>query len=359
MIIKIINQTGFAQISNTTLRDNRLSLDTLGLLCRLLSLPEGHDLSVENILDMVNDGNANKIVIGEKSLRRMCKELKNFGYLEIKSIYNKEERKFRGKEWIVYGVSQTLTENSDSGKTPLRAGLPSREAPLEAGTIEINLDKEEINSLSLGNKETHTTSERSEPKKETAGAAVTTASSIFQEIFDVDLDLTTIKLVNASIPAAELEFWRTVCVNRFCRFDEGQKRDRRYRFGALEFLLEDFPKKLKKRNEEEQKQAIATSRSTAERQEKSNFSRPAPVANVSDGGGVECKGRSFAEIVDDHFANDGWGDEEYNRFRYSIIAIATAKGNKAKLEEVEAYEGLRRTEQFVAERKAAKRILSQ
>ena len=72
-IIRIKHQKGFTVIPNTTLRDPRLSLKGVGLLCWLLSQPDGWEIRPKALQTQLG--------IGRESLRDGLNNLEEAGYL--------------------------------------------------------------------------------------------------------------------------------------------------------------------------------------------------------------------------------------------------------------------------------------
>lgn len=97
----------FTIVAQSILRDERLSLKDIGLLVRLLSLPDNWEFS-EKGLDKIcsNDGLT--------SIRTAIKNLENCGYLK-RSRMRKEDGKVAGAEWIITDSPESenpICENS-------------------------------------------------------------------------------------------------------------------------------------------------------------------------------------------------------------------------------------------------------
>jgi len=86
----------FTTISNETIRDPRLSMDTLGILVSIISLPE--DWVIRKI-DLEK-----RLRVGRRILDRAFNEMKSAGYLfEMEVVSN--STKFSGKGYLVYADS--------------------------------------------------------------------------------------------------------------------------------------------------------------------------------------------------------------------------------------------------------------
>ncbi|BBF66476.1 hypothetical protein [Acidithiobacillus ferridurans] len=96
-----VNPASLASIPIQTLRDSRLSLEGLGLLCRLLSRPNNCQVQMGNL--------RLELGIGQDKLRNLLAELSRAGYLQ------REKRHGAGGRW---GWKSTVW--SESQKSPIR-----------------------------------------------------------------------------------------------------------------------------------------------------------------------------------------------------------------------------------------------
>lgn len=72
-VFRIHKTNNFTVMSNTHLRDNRLSLDARGLLSVILSMPDDWEFSINELCQMCADK--------DSTIRSILQELKDFGYL--------------------------------------------------------------------------------------------------------------------------------------------------------------------------------------------------------------------------------------------------------------------------------------
>ena len=123
-IIRVVKDTKYFVASNEPFNDKRLSWEARGVMGYLLSKPDNWEVMFN---DLVNNGPA-----GEKLIRRILKELQEYGYLE-----RKQSRLPNGKyEWVstVYEtphiVVETMLPPGVDGATisPSRTS-PSRTSP--------------------------------------------------------------------------------------------------------------------------------------------------------------------------------------------------------------------------------------
>lgn len=95
MIIRAEHTEGFLRVLNSAVMDTRLSCEACGLLVRMLSLPDDWDFSIGGLVSTFN--------IPTKAVRRLIKELREAGYVEIEQKRN-ERGFFVDKEWSVREV---------------------------------------------------------------------------------------------------------------------------------------------------------------------------------------------------------------------------------------------------------------
>ena len=81
-VIRVIKNKNYTVMSNTHLKDKRLSLKAIGLLSVVLGLPEDWHYSVNGLVGIVKDG--------KDSVESAIKELKKNGYLKVEKIYPNE-----------------------------------------------------------------------------------------------------------------------------------------------------------------------------------------------------------------------------------------------------------------------------
>jgi len=78
-VIRVIKNKDYTVMSNTHLKDKRLSLKAIGLLSVVLSLPDGWNYTINGLVGAVKDG--------KDSVESAIKELKKHGYLKVDKIY--------------------------------------------------------------------------------------------------------------------------------------------------------------------------------------------------------------------------------------------------------------------------------
>lgn len=122
-ILRKRNRKSYTVIDNDVFRDSELSNKALGMLCRMLSLPDGWEFSVRGLSKLSNDG-----VDGVMS---QLNELEKRGYLKRRQI--RDKGKLAGVEYIVSEVKmieelvdgKTYTENPDTVKPHTEKGAQS------------------------------------------------------------------------------------------------------------------------------------------------------------------------------------------------------------------------------------------
>ena len=95
----------FTRISNKIFKDRRLSNKTLGLLCKILSLPEDWDYSIHGLVSICKEG--------ERSVKDSLNELKEYGYLTVEKTHND-----KGHYRYIYTVYEEPIGISSRGTKP-------------------------------------------------------------------------------------------------------------------------------------------------------------------------------------------------------------------------------------------------
>lgn len=110
----IRKKTKFTQISNVCLYDERLNLDTRGLMCILISYPDNWHFYNKYISKVSN--------VSVEKLNKLYRQLEMYGYLN--RIKKRDKKgKFRGYEFELCDVGNIKMNNSLESKTaekPLR-----------------------------------------------------------------------------------------------------------------------------------------------------------------------------------------------------------------------------------------------
>jgi hypothetical protein len=97
MIFHVHNDSGYAMISNTTLKD-KLSVEALGMLCYLLSMPR--DWQVVPAQLRAHFG------LGEHRFQRIMRELMATGYARRRYRQDRHTKQWDGSEYDIYGQPQ-------------------------------------------------------------------------------------------------------------------------------------------------------------------------------------------------------------------------------------------------------------
>ncbi len=114
MIYRAEHSNDFTQIDNFCLRDDRLSVEAVGLLAYMLSMSDGWKFSTLQL--------ASHFKKNEKTIISLLKELKECGYLEIGRTRD-DKCKITGSEWHIFEIPHTVKNHSvekpQCGKTTL------------------------------------------------------------------------------------------------------------------------------------------------------------------------------------------------------------------------------------------------
>lgn len=115
-ILRKSKRTSYTVIDNAIFRDYGLSYKAKGLLCQMLSLPDGWVWSVEGLARLSSDG--------KSSITSALNELENAGYFRREQ--NRNNGKMAGVEYI---VSETKMCDFPFAENP-STGNPSAEKPM-------------------------------------------------------------------------------------------------------------------------------------------------------------------------------------------------------------------------------------
>ena len=151
-VIRVIKDNNYTVMSNFHLRDKRLSNKAIGLMCKMLSLPDGWDYTVNGLSAICKDG--------RDSISAQLKELEANGYLRREQI--RAQGKFGEIEYILTEkpfTEKPITENpqrtneSTGVDKDSNAEKPFTEKPITENPIQLNTNKSSKNRIGLLNKE--------------------------------------------------------------------------------------------------------------------------------------------------------------------------------------------------------------
>ena len=106
-ILRNKTQKSYTIVDNYALNDKRLSLKAIGLLVKMLSLPDYWDFSEAGLVAILKDG--------QSSVRNGLKELESLGYLVRRRVKD-ESGRFTDCEWEVYETPQLENPNMVSAR---------------------------------------------------------------------------------------------------------------------------------------------------------------------------------------------------------------------------------------------------
>ena len=141
MTVMRVNKTNnYTVMSNCHLRDTRLSLKAVGLLSKILSLPDNWDYSIRGLVAICKEN--------ETAVKNALKELKEFGYLKVTKLMPDQTESGR-IEWIydIYEQPQT----SQNGEHQKEEKQQVENLPIEHQYIEnqVQLNTKESNTEEL------------------------------------------------------------------------------------------------------------------------------------------------------------------------------------------------------------------
>jgi len=129
-VLRKEKKNNFTVIDNAIFKDRRLSFKAKGLLCQMLSLPDGWEYSVKGLATLASDKYS--------AITSGLKELEEAGYFRREQLFDKG--KFAGYEYII--SEMPAIENSDFtfSENPI-SGNTISENPTQLNTKESNTNK--------------------------------------------------------------------------------------------------------------------------------------------------------------------------------------------------------------------------
>lgn len=114
----------FTIVNNLILRDKNLSLKSIGLLCKMISLPPNWDYSFNGLVSICKES--------KSAIRSTINELKESGYIEI--LKKRNEKGLFVYKYIVYDVPKSLYLNRINPEPD----FPSMDSPSSENQQELN-----------------------------------------------------------------------------------------------------------------------------------------------------------------------------------------------------------------------------
>ena len=118
-IFKAKHESHYAQIPNSTLRDDRLSFEARGVLAMILSLPDDWSINVAWICKQSPSAGRDKVT-------RILKELQDFGYM-VKRVKQNEDGKLAGVDWDVHCYPVQLENRTTGNPLPGKSDTTKKE----------------------------------------------------------------------------------------------------------------------------------------------------------------------------------------------------------------------------------------
>ena len=117
-VIRVPHNDNFTTMANYHLKDRRLSLRAVGLMSKMLSLPDDWDYTVTGLAAICKEG--------REAVRKVLQELEEAGYLERDQ--SREGGRFSGYDYNLYEQPRGRIPAS-AGETPLPGFLGNGEPP--------------------------------------------------------------------------------------------------------------------------------------------------------------------------------------------------------------------------------------
>lgn len=132
-VVRVVKDRDYTVMKNIHLKDMRLSLKAIGLLCKVLSLPDNWEYSISGLVAICKEG--------RDAVKASLMELKEFGYLEINKL-QKENGQFY-YEYVIHEI-------------PIEADSPAVDSPGVAfppvdNQPELNINKLNTNKSNINN----------------------------------------------------------------------------------------------------------------------------------------------------------------------------------------------------------------
>ena len=138
-ILRIEKRNSYTVIDNSVFRDASLSNKALGMLCRMLSLPDGWEFSVRGLATLSND-----CVDG---VMNQLNELEEHGYLRRKQL--RDKGKFKGFEYVVSEAKMNVEPGDDKPHTEKPYTVkPDTDKPYTEKPAQ-SINKQSINKSSI------------------------------------------------------------------------------------------------------------------------------------------------------------------------------------------------------------------
>lgn len=118
-VIRVEHNESYTTMANYHLRDNRLSLRAMGLMSKMLSLPEDWDYSVSGLSSICKEG--------REAVRRALQELEAAGYLVREQ--SRQGGSFAGYDYTLFEQPQDREDFPPSPRNPSTVGPPSPKKP--------------------------------------------------------------------------------------------------------------------------------------------------------------------------------------------------------------------------------------
>ena len=126
-VFRVEKNKHYTVMSNYHLRDPRLSLGAVGLLSKMLSLPDGWDYTVTGLVRLCN--------CGRDAIRAVLAELEATGYL-VRERQRDDKGRLQGMEYVIYESPQGADE--PEGAVPPTLENPTQVEPTLENQPQLN-----------------------------------------------------------------------------------------------------------------------------------------------------------------------------------------------------------------------------
>lgn len=132
MIFRVEKTDNYTVMSNFHFRNKDMTLKAKGLLSLILSLPDGWDYSIKGLVAICKEN--------ETAVKSALKELKQFGYLEIKRLNpDKTDTGRFGYEYIIYEIPKQEIQKQGVENLPIEIQAIENQAQLNTKRSNTNI----------------------------------------------------------------------------------------------------------------------------------------------------------------------------------------------------------------------------
>lgn len=135
-VFRVHKTKNYTTMSNYHFSDIRLSLKAVGLLSKMLSLPDDWNYSIEGLAAICKDG--------KDSIRSALKELEECGYVR-RTREHDEQGRFRGYNYDIFETPHEASESEENQDVVPSSEIPTTVNPMTENPTQLNTNKQNTN----------------------------------------------------------------------------------------------------------------------------------------------------------------------------------------------------------------------